>query len=225
MLQHSGIISSQYDLKTQPEHVVRKTMEDAQAMLDADPSNKGYKLGNGYADYAAASFISQSQPRDVGDKKYETSDEWKEHEKDVDKKDEQNFRAGLAGQMHNYRMQEADHRKWLQFKTDNEIGFSGQEIYDAAKNPKQTYQIKQGGKTISLNGSQLLDKRMAEIMSKVPPYYDYVVLNRANILDASERRRIVDKMFGNPEGSSTALKELHGKTRIMTKALLTFSRI
>ena len=65
----------QYDLQTQPD-VVRKTMEDAQALLDADPSNKGYKLGNGYADYAAASFISQSQPRDVGDKKYETSDEW-----------------------------------------------------------------------------------------------------------------------------------------------------
>lgn len=197
-----------YDLQNQPD-VVRKTMEDAQAVLDNDPSNKGYKLGSGYADYAAANFIVQSQPRDIGDKKYETSDEWKEHEKDVDKQEDRSFRAGLAATMHGYRMQEADHRAWLNMKKQNNLGFSGQEIYDAANNPKQTYQVKQGNKVLSMNGSQLLDKRMSEIMSKVPNYYDYVILNRYNLLNSNERRRIVDKLFGN-SATGNALRKLGG---------------
>lgn len=184
------------DVQTQPE-VVQKTLQDAQSILDADPNNKGYKLGNGYADYATASYITQSQPRDVGDKKYEQSPDWTEHEKDVDKNQVENFEMGKAGVEHSYRMQEADHKHWLALKKDTGLTFSGQEMYDAAQHPSQTYTIQQGNKQIKYNGTQLLDKRMSEIMSKIPKNYDYVILNRYNLLQKDQRRRILDKIFGN----------------------------
>ncbi len=177
------------------EGVVDQTMSKAQEIIDADPANNGYKLDKGYVGYAQANYILRGQPTTVGSRSWQTDPRWTEHEKDLDRKDTQNFQRSMLGIRDQYQKGILTFKQTLK---DMGFKFSGEEMYGAATKPYATY-VPQGEKNATpVYGFQLLDKRMTEIMSKAPKNLDYAILTKYTIATTAERRRIIDKLFGAP---------------------------
>ena len=189
------------DMQSQPD-VVKSTIDKANQILAADPGNKGRQLSGGYVDYATANYIVKSQPTPIGEKSWVTDPSYTNFMRDVNRKEGENFQLKKAGIEHNYRLDEMKQRLWQTLKTQNGISFNGDEMYDAANNPNQMYSINEGGKKITMQGYQLLDKRLSEIAGKIPKPINYVILNRANILDEQQRRRIISLLPDNTRGGS-----------------------
>lgn len=190
-----------YNNDMQQPEVVKETIDKAQQVIDADPTNSGYKLDRGYVGYAAANYILRAQPTTTGSRSFQEDPEYKTYTDALKKKEDERFQMGKLSVEHGYRLGEIQFRKTL---SDMGIKFSGAEMYGAATDPNHLYvpaDGKKGDKPIY--GFQLLDKRMAEIMSKAPKNLDYGIITRFNIVNAAERRRLIDKIFGAPTSTTS----------------------
>lgn len=177
------------DLATSPDQV-KNTFDEAHKIVDNIPGTQVKpQLPNDYVGYAVAKNILRAQPKNVGTSAYTEDPDYKRSKDEAFKLKMQD--RSLANRKNMIILSHS-----LKAKDEQPPAVNSELLYDAARYPNKNFEMKgKDGKSVYLNGREVLDAGLQAIAGDNPKNTDAVQLDRFTMVSQEGRRRIVEKLL------------------------------